>query len=181
MSDYDFGRHRRVRSLHDFGAGREYISGPLLGGGATQVALLATKLLARTKPNVSKWAGTIATLFGGAISGAMMFSPRHRAAGISGLITAALIGVPRQIEDLMGPAAGATAGYFGVTVPEMEMQGAYDEGMMGLGAGDIELLDAGAGSSGVMGVTVPEQVSGAAPDVELLGGGGFGSNFLAAQ
>lgn len=175
MSDYDFGRYRHVRSLHDFGAGREYVSGPLIGGGATQAALLTTKLLAKTKPNVSKWAGTIATLVGGAVSGALMFSPRHRAAGISGLITAALIGIPRQIEDLMAPTAGSTAGYFGVTVPEMEMAG-YDDMMMGAGA-DIELLDSGSGSSGVMGVTVPEQVSGA-PDVELLGSGGFGANFL---
>jgi hypothetical protein len=55
--------------------------------------------------------------------------------------------------------------------------GADEVQMMGLGAvpsGDVQLLDAGAGSTGVLGVTVPEQVAGA----DDVAGAGFGANFL---
>lgn len=170
----DFGR-RRVRSLHDFGAGMEHISGPLIGGGAAQVGLLASKLLFRAKPNVAKWGGLIGAVLGSGISAALIASPRHRAAGWAGLVTALLIGVPRQVEDMLGPAAGATAGYFGVTVPE------EIHGYGGFGESPIQIMDAGAGSTGVLGVTVPEEQMSGPGDIEMLGGSGFGSNFLAAQ
>lgn len=168
----DFGR-RRVRSLHDFGAGMEHISGPLIGGGAAQVGMLATKLLFRAKPNIAKWGGLIGAAVGGGISGALIASPRHRAAGWAGLVTALLIGIPRQVEDMLGPSAGM-AGYFGVTVPE-EIHG------YGFGESPIQIMDAGAGSTGVLGVTVPEEQMSGPGDIEMLGGSGFGSNFLAAQ
>lgn len=174
-----------------FGAGRPEFAGPLIGGGLAQVGSLAVRMLFKNSPNLQKWAPAIGTVLGAGVSGAMMMSPRFKAAGMSGILTAALIGIPRQIEDiLMG---SAMKDYLGVITAEQEMAGAYagfgdeyagyqmgDEyaGYAGLGAqGDVQLLDSG------LGVTVAEQeMNGPGGDVELLGSGsGFGSNFLAAQ
>lgn len=171
-----------------FGAGREHIAGPLIGGGATQVGILAAKMIFKAKPNVSKWSGLIGLALGAGISGALAARPASRATGISGLVTAALIGIPRQIEDMMMPAA--TAGYLGVVTPEQGMMGygggfgvtTPEQGMYGAES-EVQLLDSGSGG-GVFGVTVPEAdmegMQGAGP-VELLGGGGFGTNFLSSQ
>lgn len=162
----------------DFGsfgaAGRDHIAGPLVGGGLAQVGLMATKLIWPDKA-VSKWAGAIGLGLGGLVSGILATRPGYRSTGISGLVTAALVGVPRQIEDLLGGAGGATAGYLGVITPEMEH-------MMGQqAANEVELLDSGAGA-GTLGVITPERGDtmmgqDAGPGVELLGSG-FGANFL---
>jgi hypothetical protein len=164
------------------GLGQDHIAGPLVGGGVANVGILATKLMWKDKPAVTKWAGLIGTLLGGGVSAAMMMSPRTRGAGIAGLLTAAIVGVPRQLEDmLMGPAPGATKDYLGVITPEAEMAG-YGGGFGEMGSDlsqDIQLLDSGAGSTSVLGITVPEREMSGASDVELLGNAGFGSNFLA--
>jgi len=170
----DFGEYD-MGDFGDFGvAGREHIAGPLIGGGIAQVATLATKL---AFPAKAKWAGAIGFLAGGIVSGILASRPRFRQVGISGLVTAALVGIPRQIEDLM-TAPATTQGYLGVITPEQ---------IAGMGAGDIELLDSGAGA-GTIGVITPEQAGdmsgfGAQGDIEMMGAGGasgFGSNFFAS-
>jgi hypothetical protein len=159
----------------DFEGVGEDLAGPLIGGGAAQVGMLATKMLFKGKP-ITKWAGLIGTLLGGGISAGLMFSPRYRRMGIQGLATAALVGIPRQIEDMV--MGGPMQGYLGVITPEQELAG-YFGANTGVPAGDVQLLDSGSGSTGMFGTVVPEQdMSGAGgvPDVELLGA--FGSNFL---
>ena len=179
--------------------GRAHVAGPLVGGGVTQAATLATKLLFKANPKVTKWANLIGLALGGGLSGILAARASTRETGIAGLITAAIIAVPNQIEAMLLDDA-AKAGYLGIITPEREMagymgdfgaEGDYDESMMGLGAEqDIQLLDA---SPGTMGVITPErEMGGAMPspmgamgaggvsdDVELMGG--FGSNFLSQQ
>jgi len=178
----DFG------DLGDFGdPGSGAIAGPLIGGGVAQVVTTAVKLIAKGKP-ISKWAAGIGLLVGGGLSGVLAFRRSSRATGIPALITAALVTVPRQIEDLLAP-----AGTF---------KGASERELYGLGEDDMDgaaltIMDSGSGSTGVfgtivpeeqLGVTVPEEqmndgddgeTNGAGRDVELLGG--FGSNFMAVQ
>jgi hypothetical protein len=162
------------------GDGRDHIAGPLIGGGATQVGTLALKMLFKTNATVQKYAPALGTLIGAAAGAGMMLSPRFRAAGLSAIITSAVVGLPRQIEDmLMG---GDTKGYLGVITAEQELQGYY-AGMGAFGADpsqDVQLLDAGGGSTGMLGVITAEQEMNGAGDVEMLGGGsgGFGANFL---
>lgn len=147
------------------------LAGPLVGGGVTQVGSLATKLIWKDSPKVSKWAPAIGFGLGGIVSGILAFRESTRDVGIAGLVTSLLVAVPAQLEELMLGDDGATAG-FGVVTPEMEMAG--------LGAdAPVQLLDSGSSGSG-LGVTVPEQggMMGATPPVELLGAGGsFGATF----
>lgn len=179
---YDFG---------DFGDGETrapHIAGPLVGGGATQAAILAVKMLFKTSPKALKYSALIGTLVGAAASGALMFWPKTRKMGLSGLVTAALLGIPRQIEDLLLP-TGTMADSLGMISPERSLMG--DEDLAGLGteylegpvANEVQLLDAGSGSTGVLGVVSPERSlgdDGGGTGVEVLGSG-FGSSFLAAQ
>lgn len=171
----DFGRRRR----RGFGGPVMHsMSGPLAGGGAAQVGLLAAKLLGKTHPTVNKYAGLIGAAVGSLTAAALIFTGR-KDTGYSALASALLVGVPRQIEDMMA----AKGMLLGVTVPEQVQMMGYGFGandVQIMGQSPVELLDAGSGSMGVMGVTVPESVQpfSGAGDVELLGGGGFGSNFL---
>jgi hypothetical protein len=183
---------------YGFGAGISdpSIAGPLIGGGAAQAAALATRLLFKdSKPGLAKWASAIGLGIGGGISAAMMFSPRFRQTGIAGLLTAALVSIPRQVEDLLAGSA-TMKDYLGLITPERQMAGAFgdDYAMMGgFGEPDVQLLDSGSGSTGVLGTIVPERemaganfgggfggfgAEGGGDGVELLG---FGSNFLSSQ
>lgn len=156
----------------DFGlAGRAEVAGPLIGGGVAQVGAIATKMLFSTSPKVVKWAPLIGSVLGAGVSALLAMRPGTRDTGISGIVTAALVGVPRQIEDALAPSS--LKGYLGVITPEMEMAG-YG----GLGAQDVELLDSGSGTTGMLGTIVPEQEMNGPGDVELLGAGGFGASFL---
>lgn len=178
---YNMGRYSDMQ-----GPVMESIAGPLVGGGIAQAGTLATKLIWPDK-GVAKWAGAIGTGLGLAVSGVLAFRPSTRSIGISGIVTSLLVGVPRQIEDLMG-AEGSTNGYLGVITPEREMQGAYDDDytaammeqeMMGQVSPDqVQLLSAnGAGSLGV--ITPERDMAGATPEIEMLGAnGGFGATFL---
>lgn len=189
-----YGRQRRCAEFSggddfgEFGDGdKSAIAGPLIGGGITQVATLAAKLLGRGKPWGDKWGAAIGLGVGGAVSGILAFRQSSRPMGISALITTALVALPRLAEDMLAPAPGATKGAFGVTTAEQELQGFGDE----MGADAIQLLDAGGGVG--FGVTTaeqelgagddsPVQMLGARPEAELFGAGaGFGSNFLSAQ
>lgn len=175
---------RSMDYLDGFGAARPQIYGPLIGGGLTQAVTLATKLLFKKNPKVTKWSGLIGLLVGGGVSGVLAARENTRETGFAGLLTAALVAVPRQIEDMMA-APGSTNGYLGVITPEQSMAGFGMDtmAMEGMGAPmdqDIQLLDA---SPGTMGVITPEQsMSGfgaGGDEVELMGA--FGSNFMAAQ
>lgn len=165
---------------YGFGAfdGREHIAGPLVGGGAAQVGVLGAKLLGKTRPAVAKYAGLIGAVVGAGVGGLLMTSKKMRSTGISAIVTAAIIGVPRQIEDLLRASGhlagdGDMAGYLGVITPEQQMAG-YVEGM---GESPVQML----GANG-MGVTVAEEQMAGPGDIQMLGAGaGFGSNFMNAQ
>lgn len=164
MDDYDLG----------FDGAGEQIAGPLIGGGVAQVGMLATRLLFPGKA-VAKWSGLVGGLLGAAVGGALMFSSRYRSTGLSALVTALIIGVPRQIEEALmsaGVLKGDMDGYFGVVTPE-QVSGYFGQDESGLGQ-DVQLLDSGGG--GNLGVQVAEQVMQGAGDVEMMGG--FGSNFM---
>jgi len=159
----------------------EDLAGPLVGGGVAQAAMITTKLLGRNKP-FAKWSGLIGALAGGAVSGALMFSPRYRRMGIQGLLTAALVGLPRQIEDMIGgPSGGATAGsYLGLISPEAQMQDALG-GYMQVPSQDVQMLSGQPGSFGA--IVAERELSGGmgagVPEVEIMGA--FGSNFMSNQ
>ena len=150
----------------------EDLAGPLIGGGGAQAGMLAARVLLKGKP-ASKYAGLFGLLVGGGISAGLMFSPRHRRTGFQGLVTAALVAIPRQIEDMV--MGGTTQGYLGVITPEQEMAG-YFGANTGVPSSDVQLLDSGSGSTGMFGTTVAEQDMSGAPDVELVGA--FGTTFL---
>jgi hypothetical protein len=152
----DFG------SLGVDGSGRAHYVGPLIGGGATQIGILGAKMLGKNSPTISKYAPLIGGLVGALAGGGLMFSPKYRASGLSALITALLIAVPQQLEQIMGV---GMHGYLGVITPEEQ-----------LGQPAVQLLDSGTGS---LGVITPEEQLGADGPVEMMGDG-FGSNFLSA-
>lgn len=166
--------------MADFGGlESEGVAGPLIGGGVAQVGLLATKLLGKNSPTMIKYAPLIGTLLGGAASAALYFTGR-RAIGISGMVTAAIVGLPRQLEEML-VAQGVMKDYLGVITAEQEMAGYF-----GANEAPVEML--GGGGFGV--ITAEQEMAGAG-DVEMLGadngiemlgsGAGFGSNFLSAQ
>ena len=162
-----------------FGGAGEDILGPVIGGAAAQAGVIATKALAKDKP-FAKWAGGVGTLLGAAVSGAFMFSRKHRRMGLQGLITAVLIGVPRQIEDLMVGGGTGTNGYLGLITPEANMQGFG--ALSPVPSQDVQMLS---GQPGSFGTIVPErEMNGAGmgagvPEVEVMGA--FGSNFMNNQ
>jgi hypothetical protein len=181
VGDPDFG---------DFGdGGRGSVSGPLIGGGVTQVTTIAVKMLAKNKPGLAKWGASIGLLVGGGLSAALAFKRSTRSIGIPALLTSALIALPRQLEDLMASKASLKGA-------EEELYGLGEETESMDGAPPIQLLDSG-GGTGVLGVITPEQelgvitpeqdlgngdegqTDGAGNGVELLGG--FGSNFMSIQ
>lgn len=161
---------------HDMGfdgALTESLAGPLVGGAVTQVGTLATALIWKDKPNVQKWAPAIGLGLGALVSGILAFRENTRTIGIAGLVTAALVAVPRQLENILAGSHGTTKG-FGVITPE-SMQG-YGLGVITpesmQGAPPVELLDSGNGSSGMQ-----ADVGASQPPVEMLGTSGFGAHF----
>jgi len=185
----NLGRHR-FRGFGE-GIGAPHIAGPLIGGGATQIGVMLAHLHARKNPKALRHApGLYGAALGGIVSGLLAFSSKYRAVGISGLVTVGIMTAPRILEGFMGLGHRdeTMKGYaLGVITPEeyRALSGADDM----YGAGEepaVQLLDAGAGSTGVMGTHVAEEVqplagAGASDYVEMLGGSGFGSNFLSAQ
>jgi len=186
VGDYD--------GLADFGdpEGVSAIAGPLIGGGVAQVVTTAVKLIGKDK-KIAKWAAGIGLLVGGGLSAVLAFRRATRATGISGLITAGIVTLPRQLEDMLskGTMAGAERELYGEdeTAGEDVIEGEEMDG-----APPLQLLDSGGGSTGVFGAIVPEQemgaivpeqekgadeTDGAQQDMTLLGA--FGTNFMAVQ
>ncbi len=161
-------------------SGHAHIAGPLIGGGATQIGIMLAHLHAKKNPKALRHAGLHGAVLGGLVAGALALSPKHRATGISALVTVGILTAPRILEGLMGLGhreETAMRGALGIiTAEEYHALAGADDGPM------VQLLDSGAGSTGVFGTTVAEEVhplgaSDAA--VEVLGSTGFGTNFLA--
>ena len=169
-------RRHRFRGFGNTGS-HPYITGPLIGGGATQIGFMLAHLHAKKNPAALRHAGLHGAILGGLVSGALALSKTHRETGISALVTVGIMAAPRILEGFMGLGhRDETAAMHGLGVIAAEQyQGLSDSDPA------IQLLDAGGGSTGVLGTHVAEEVHplGASDSpVELLGSG-FGSNFLA--
>lgn len=167
----NLGRSRR----HRFGdAGSEHhahIAGPLIGGGATQIGIMLAHLHAKKNPKALRHAGLHGAVVGGLVAGALAMSKKHRATGISALVTVGILTMPRILEGLMG------LGHREEQLKDAELGIITPEQYQALSGADdaVQLLG---GGSGTFGTHVAEELHGAPADgVELLGSG-FGSNFL---
>jgi len=168
--------------MEDFfdGAGMETVSGPLIGGGLAQLGILGTR---KFIPAQAKYAGLIGAVLGAAAGAFMMSKPQHRNKGLAAVAVALLVGVPRQIEDLILPSKlsgvdqidllGAYNAEMGAYNAEM---GAYDTEMAGE---QVEVLNSGSGGTGLIGAMVPENMSGdLGADVEIQDASAFGATGL---
>lgn len=151
------------------GPGMQAAKGPLIGGGLAQLGILATKILL---PSYVKYAGLFGAILGGGVSAFLMTKPQHKEAGAAGLATALIIGIPRQIEDLMG---GTLKDADDLSAYTSDM-GAYAmDGPSGMEfmAPPVEIQDSGSGSTGVMGAVTSEM--GATPEGLAIQGADFGA------
>ena len=175
-------RRYRFRGFGE-GVGNPAIAGPLIGGGATQLGIMLAHLHARKNPAALRHAGVHGAIVGGLVGGLMAMSHKHRATGISALVTVGIMTIPRMLEGFMGlghrEETAAMHG-LGIIVPSQyeSLSGAGEEPV-------VQLLDAGTGVSGSFGTHVAEEMGpgpepGADMPVEIMGNG-FGSNFLSAQ
>ena len=167
-------RHR-FRGFGEGGSEHAHIAGPLIGGGATQIGIMLAHLHARKNPAALRHAGIHGAVLGALVSGALAMSNKHRATGVSALMTVAIMTVPRILEGFMGLGkTDETAAMHGLGIISAEQY----HSLSGAEEPIVQLLDAG--SSG-LGMHVAEEYHGlnGASDspVELLGSG-FGSNFL---
>lgn len=163
--------------MDDFfdGAGMETVSGPLIGGGLAQLGILGVR---KFLPSKSKWAGLIGAVIGGGVSAFLMSKPQHRQKGLAGLAVALLVGIPRQIEDLMLPSKLSGD-------DQIDLLGAYNAEMgaynaeLGEDSSPIEVLNSGSGGTGLIGAVVPENMAGdlgaGAADVEIMDASAFGA------
>ena len=121
------------------GIGSDGVAGPLIGGGVCQVGTLAAKLLFANKPP-AKWAGLIGSGLGVLVGGGLMLAGK-RGAGLSALLTALIVGVPRQLEDLLAPGGSMSGFDLGVISPqELAAWGAEAEAANMLGLHTAEEL-----------------------------------------
>lgn len=163
--------------MDDFfdGPTMQSIGGPLAGGGAAQVGILATR---KFLPAKAKYAGLIGTLLGVGVGYLIM--RRDRDKGLAAIATAALVGLPRQLEDMMLPSrlAGGDVDLLGAYTSEMDGLGAYTSEMDG--PSPVEVLNSGSGGTGVIGAMVPEEsmAGDLGADVEIMDSGAFGATGL---
>ena len=157
--------------MDDFfnGPTMETISGPLVGGGAAQVGILATR---KFWPAKAKWAGAIGAVLGVGASYLLMRKDREK--GIAGIAVALLVGLPRQLEDMMLPSrlSGGDTDLLGAYTSEM---GAYTSEMGE--ASPVQVLNSGSGGTGVIGAYVPEEsmAGDLGADIEIQDAGAFGA------
>jgi hypothetical protein len=131
---------------------------PLIGGGVAQLGIILVKKFA---PGYAKYAGAIGALLGSGAAYAMKgkLGPEGMGAAIA---TALVIGVPRQLNDLMG---GTLMGDdFGAITAE----NLGDFGMFGADAQGVQLLDSGSGGT-EMGMITAEGMGAAAEGVMIQG------------
>lgn len=163
--------------MEDFfdGAGMETVSGPLIGGGLAQLGILGTR---KFLPAHAKYAGLVGAILGGGVSAFLMSKPEHRQKGLAGLAVALLVGIPRQIEDLILPSKLSGADQIDLLGAYNAEMGAYNaEGMRGLDDGSgIDILNSGSGGTGMLAAVVPENMAGdLGADVEIQDAGAFGA------
>jgi hypothetical protein len=161
----------------DFGgSGKDIVAGPLVGGGLAQLAILAVR---KFMPSQAKWAGTIGAVAGSAVGAFLMSKPEHKEKGLAAVATALIVGVPRQIEDLMLPSKLSG-------VENIDLLGAYDAEMGAYDAEmgevpNVQVLNSGSGGTGLVGAYVPETMSGdlgADADMEISDASAFGATGL---
>jgi hypothetical protein len=146
------------------GPGMQAAKGPLIGGGLTQLGIIAVNKFA---PAYKKYAGLIGMVIGGGASAYLMSKPEHREAGAAGLATALIVGLPRQLNELMG---GTLMGADEISSDEMAGLDAYTmEGPAGMQLVGIE--DSGSGSTGMGAYTM----EGPADSGMSIQGGDFGA------
>ena len=138
---------------------------PLIGGGAAQLGIILVKKFA---PAYAKWAGAIGAALGAGAAYAMKgkLGPEGMGAAIA---TALIVGVPRQLNDLMG---GTLMGDDLGAITAENLAGLGDFGQFGADAGGVQLLDSGSGGT-EMGVVTAENMGGA--EGVMIQGGDFGS------
>lgn len=162
--------------MDDFfdGPTMETISGPLAGGGAAQVGILATR---KFLPAKAKYAGLIGTVLGVGVGYLMMRKDREK--GLAAIATAVLVGIPRQLEDMLLPSrlSGSDTDLLGAYTSEI---GAYTSEMGE--ASPIEVLNSGSGGTGVIGAVVPEEsmAGDLGADIEIQDSGAFGATGFGA-
>lgn len=149
-------------------------SGVLVGGGAAQLGILATKMISGGKH--SKYAGLVGAGVG-VLAGYLM-GRKDREKGVQAMAGALIVSVPRAIEDMALPALGLK----GFDEPGL---GAYTaEGMNGLDAyaaeglnAPVEVLSESPGAPGLIAAVGAEEMAGdLGADVEVSGnafGGGW--------
>lgn len=143
------------------GPGMQAAKGPLIGGGLTQLGIIAVNKFA---PSYKKYAGLIGMVIGGGASAYLMSKPEHREAGAAGLATALIVGLPRQLNELMG---GTLMGDDNLSADEIA---AYTmEGPAGMQLVGID--DSGSGSTGLEAYTM----EGPADSGMSIQGGDFGA------
>lgn len=174
------GRHR-FRGFGEGALSDPAIAGPLIGGGAVQVGIMLAHLHAKKNPKALRHAGMHGAVLGALVGGGLAFSHKHRATGISALVTVGIMTLPRILEGFMGLGHRHEEQLqgFGTIVPQA---------LQGFGEPEVQLLDSGSGSTGVLGTHVAEELHGdmggmsGAEGIEIMGAGaGFGTNFLASQ
>lgn len=138
---------------------------PLIGGGVAQLGIILVK---KFVPTYAKYAGAIGALLGSGAAYAMKGKLGPEGVGAA-IATALVIGIPRQLNDLMG---GTLMGDdFGAITAEnigdFGMFGADAQGVQMLGADGVQLLDSGSGGT-EMGMVTAENM-GAADGVQIQG------------
>lgn len=156
----------------DFGgAGTQIVAGPLIGGGLAQLGILGTR---KYLPAHAKYAGLIGAAVGTAVGAFLMTKPQHKEKGLAAVAVALLVGVPRQIEDLMLPSKLSGAEQLDILSAYNAEMGAYTSEMGE--ASPVQVLNSGSGGTGVLSAIVPENMSGdLGADVEIADASAFGA------
>lgn len=156
----------------DFGgAGTQIVAGPLIGGGLAQGTILAVR---KWLPGKAKWAGGIGAAVGTAVGAYLMTKPQHKDKGLAAVAVALVLGVGRQIEDLMLPSRLSGAEQIDILSAYNAELAAYNAEAMG--ESPLEVLNSGSGGTGVLGAYVPENMAGdLGADVEIQDAGAFGA------
>jgi hypothetical protein len=169
-------RKKQEKIMDDFfdfgGTGTQIVAGPLIGGGLAQLSILGVR---KYLPAKAKWAGAIGAAVGTAVGAFLMSKPQHKEKGLAAVAVALLVGVPRQIEDLMLPSKLSGADQIDILGAYNAEMGAYNAEQMGE-ASPVEILNSGSGGTGLLGAIVPENMAGdLGADVEIQDASAFGA------
>jgi hypothetical protein len=154
------------------GPSMQAAKGPLIGGGLTQLGKILVK---KFVPSQAKYAPLIGTVLGAGVGAFLMTKPQHKEAGAAAVATALIIGIPDQLNQMMG---GTLMGPEELGAITSEMGEGEDLGDFGantlelLGDEAVQIEDSGVGSTALGAIT---SEMGAGPeDIQIQGSG---SNF----